>query len=87
MHRAAFVLTASFFFPFKVLQNLANDTLPGKKEAYMEALNAFITSNQQPLKQYYRDLLDGHDGPSGARRVPEEANALVLLCCCYMLNT
>jgi len=56
----------------KVLQNLANDTLPGKKEAYMEALNAFITSNQQPLKQYYRDLLDGHDGPSGARRVPEE---------------
>lgn len=56
----------------KVLQNLANDTLPGKKEGYMERLNMFITTNQEPLKHYYRNLIEGHDGPSGARAVPED---------------
>lgn len=56
----------------KVFQNLANDTLPGKKETYMERLNMFITTNQEPLKHYYRNLIDGHDGPTGARQVPSE---------------
>jgi len=55
----------------KVLQNLANDTLPGKKESFMERLNLFITTNQEPLKEYYRQLVDGHDGPSGARDIPD----------------
>jgi hypothetical protein len=38
----------------------------------MERLNMFITTNQEPLKHYYRNLVDGHDGPSGSREVPEE---------------
>jgi len=40
----------------KVMQNLANDTLPGKKEGYMERLNEFITSNQNHLRGFYADL-------------------------------
>ena len=41
----------------KVMQNLANDTLPSKKEGYMERLNEFITSNQERLRAFYADLI------------------------------
>jgi hypothetical protein len=50
----------------KVMQNLANDTLPGKKEGYMERLNDFITSNQQPLRQFYATLINNADEGSSA---------------------
>lgn len=40
----------------KVLQNLANDTLPGTKEAYMERLNSFISSNKASLERFYHEL-------------------------------
>jgi len=50
----------------KVMQNLANDTLPGKKEGYMERLNDFITSNQQPMRQFYATLISDADNGSTA---------------------
>lgn len=45
----------------KVLQNLANDTLPGAKEAYMERLNAFIVSNKPALGRFYDQIVDHPD--------------------------
>eukprot|EP01088_Endostelium_zonatum_P012083 TRINITY_DN2624_c0_g2_i1.p1 TRINITY_DN2624_c0_g2~~TRINITY_DN2624_c0_g2_i1.p1 ORF type:complete len:983 (-),score=210.82 TRINITY_DN2624_c0_g2_i1:156-3104(-) len=41
----------------KVLQNLANDTLPGVKEAYMEKLNEFISNNRGSLQKFYDKLI------------------------------
>jgi hypothetical protein len=41
----------------KVLQNLANNTLPGAKEAYMEKLNAFIIANKPALDQFYDKMV------------------------------
>ncbi|KAL6055862.1 Ras GTPase activating protein ira2 [Balamuthia mandrillaris] len=69
----------------KVLQNLANDTLPGKKEHYMERLNDFITSNQDPLRKFYRNVLDASASSeeSGLVTVPATVsmNGLVALYC------
>lgn len=45
----------------KVLQNLANDTLPGTKEAYMERLNAFITTNKPALERFYAQIVEHPD--------------------------
>jgi len=36
----------------KVLQNLANNTLPGNKEAYMQRMNEFIVSNNTAMKDF-----------------------------------
>eukprot|EP01087_Luapelamoeba_hula_P014658 TRINITY_DN4339_c0_g2_i1.p1 TRINITY_DN4339_c0_g2~~TRINITY_DN4339_c0_g2_i1.p1 ORF type:complete len:943 (-),score=160.44 TRINITY_DN4339_c0_g2_i1:50-2878(-) len=66
----------------KVMQNLANDTLPGKKEHYMERLNEFITSNQDSLRHFYDGLIRRADeGPRNSSRVPQEVrtNAVVQL--------
>jgi hypothetical protein len=41
----------------KVLQNLANNTLPGMKEAYMEKLNTFIVTNKPTLDQFYNKMV------------------------------
>eukprot|EP01090_Pellita_catalonica_P022477 TRINITY_DN8755_c0_g1_i1.p2 TRINITY_DN8755_c0_g1~~TRINITY_DN8755_c0_g1_i1.p2 ORF type:complete len:117 (+),score=21.38 TRINITY_DN8755_c0_g1_i1:265-615(+) len=41
----------------KVIQNLANETMPGKKEAYMKQLNDFIINNTEPLRSFYQSLL------------------------------
>jgi neurofibromin 1 len=35
----------------KILQNLASGTLPGKKEDFLQKMNDFIASNQDPLKE------------------------------------
>ena len=40
----------------KVLQNLANDTLFGAKEAYMVGMNPFMGSALQQLQRYVSDL-------------------------------
>jgi hypothetical protein len=42
----------------KILQNLANNTLPGKKEEYMEKMNDFIVSNQSALRQFFDKLVE-----------------------------
>ena len=41
----------------KVLQNLANNTLPGAKEEYMRALNDFITTNLEEMKDFFEKIL------------------------------
>ena len=41
----------------KVLQNLANGILFGKKENYMVKLNEFITSNTDTMKSFVQELL------------------------------
>lgn len=41
----------------KVIQNLANGTLPGSKEDYMDRLNDFITSNQDDLQAFLDRIL------------------------------
>jgi len=66
----------------KVMQNLANDTLPGKKEGYMERLNEFITSNQNHLRGFYADLIaHAEDGPQSHLAIPENVkiNSLIQL--------
>jgi len=45
----------------KVLQNLANDTLPGVKEEFMEKLNSFITTNQPALARFYEEIVEQPD--------------------------
>jgi DNA-binding protein len=37
----------------KILQNLANNTLPGKKEGFMEHLNDFVTANIDKLNKFF----------------------------------
>jgi len=66
----------------KVMQNLANDTLPGKKEGYMERLNEFITSNQDRLRSFYAELIaHAEDGPQEQPSVPNsvKTNSLIQL--------
>ena len=41
----------------KVLQNLANNTLPGAKEEYMRTLNDFITTNLEEMKDFFEKIL------------------------------
>jgi len=41
----------------KVLQNLANEIVFGKKESYMLKMNDFITTNIPKLTQFYQRLL------------------------------
>jgi len=41
----------------KVLQNLANNTLPGNKEDYMQKMNEFILNNQKPLREFFDKLV------------------------------
>jgi len=41
----------------KVLQNLANNTLPGNKEDYMQKMNEFILNNQKPLRDFFDKLV------------------------------
>ncbi|KAL6078843.1 Ras GTPase activating protein ira2 [Balamuthia mandrillaris] len=64
----------------KVLQNLANNTLPGKKEQHMKNLNDFITENQPALRQFYNELIN-EAGTSKAASIPATVrlNALALL--------
>jgi len=40
----------------KVLQNIANGTLPGKKEAYMESMNSFIESHIKQGTEFFERL-------------------------------
>jgi dsDNA-binding SOS-regulon protein len=54
----------------KVIQNLANDTMPGAKEEYMEKLNAFITSNKPTLERFYSRILDNPDNGKDAHPMP-----------------
>eukprot|EP01088_Endostelium_zonatum_P003117 TRINITY_DN141_c0_g2_i1.p1 TRINITY_DN141_c0_g2~~TRINITY_DN141_c0_g2_i1.p1 ORF type:complete len:1031 (-),score=199.65 TRINITY_DN141_c0_g2_i1:77-3169(-) len=47
----------------KVLQNLANNSMPGQKEQYMMRLNEFINNNRESLKKFYAGLLQkGRNG-------------------------
>jgi hypothetical protein len=56
-----------------VLQNLANDTLPGNKESYMMQLNEFITNNKDSLEAFYDTIVNNVDrGRSSALEVPDE---------------
>ena len=60
----------------KVLQNLANDTLPGVKEAYMEKLNEFISSNRGLLQGFYDKLIQkgkSTNGKDGGVEVKSDA--------------
>src|SRR3989338_4977492 len=63
----------------KVIQNLANDTLPGVKEAYMERLNSFIEDNRERLSNFYEVAVDRAGGPSNAATVTDDVfyNAMV----------
>lgn len=66
----------------KVLQNLANDTLPGSKEEYMEKLNNFITTNKETLSAFYQEIVNNAErGKPAELPVPHDArtNALVEL--------
>jgi len=40
----------------KILQNLANGTLPGNKEQYMETMNNFITTNTPKLREFFDEI-------------------------------
>jgi dsDNA-binding SOS-regulon protein len=63
----------------KVLQNLANDTLPGNKEQYMEALNSFIATNKAGLERFYAKVLEGADrGRAAETEVPAKAKQSAL---------
>jgi len=54
----------------KVLQNLANGTMPGEKEGYMERMNMFISNNQTAMYSFF-DKLTQNDGPEAGRTIPE----------------
>eukprot|EP00808_Paulinella_micropora_P031058 g83208.t1 len=41
----------------KVLQNLSNDQMFGKKELYMQCLNGFLEENRAPLQDYFQTLV------------------------------
>jgi len=62
----------------KVLQNLANNTLPGNKEDYMQRLNEFITNNQSDLLDFYNQILSASNLETANREVPTQVkkNAL-----------
>jgi len=49
----------------KVMQNLANNTLPGTKEDFMKKLNDFISSNAEKLTEFYGTLIANTDGNEG----------------------
>eukprot|EP01087_Luapelamoeba_hula_P003797 TRINITY_DN1364_c1_g1_i6.p1 TRINITY_DN1364_c1_g1~~TRINITY_DN1364_c1_g1_i6.p1 ORF type:complete len:802 (-),score=89.12 TRINITY_DN1364_c1_g1_i6:88-2493(-) len=66
----------------KVLQNLANDTLPGIKEVYMARLNEFITNNQEDLRNYFNRTLAADNLPIVTRQIPAVAKENAL-CCLY----
>jgi hypothetical protein len=59
----------------KVIQNLANDTLPGAKEEYMEKLNAFITSNKPTLERFYSRIMDNPENGKDAHLLPVPEHA------------
>eukprot|EP01090_Pellita_catalonica_P021811 TRINITY_DN8266_c0_g1_i1.p1 TRINITY_DN8266_c0_g1~~TRINITY_DN8266_c0_g1_i1.p1 ORF type:complete len:958 (-),score=159.44 TRINITY_DN8266_c0_g1_i1:59-2857(-) len=54
----------------KVFQNLANGTLPGKKEEYMKKMNSFIEENSATLPRFYDNLCGG--GGAGESFVMKE---------------
>jgi len=41
----------------KVLQNLANMTMPGAKEEFMQKLDTFFEKNIPKMEQFYKDIL------------------------------
>ncbi len=64
----------------KVLQNLANDTLPGEKQTWMENLNSFITSNKPTITGFYASIVsDPERGKDFSLAVPDYARADALL--------
>lgn len=68
------VAQRQFILVSKVLQNLANDTLPGAKEAYMEQLDSFIITNKASLEQFYQKLVSGAQrGKAVMTQVPVKA--------------
>jgi hypothetical protein len=68
------VAQRQFILVSKVLQNLANNTLPGAKEHYMEQLNSFITTNKAALEQFYGKLVSGAQrGKAAMSEVPSKA--------------
>jgi neurofibromin 1 len=68
------VAQRQFILVSKVLQNLANNTLPGAKEHYMEQLNSFITTNKAALEQFYGKLVSGAQrGKATMSEVPSKA--------------
>lgn len=72
--RAVQVAQRQLILVAKVLQNLANDTLPGNKEAYMEQLNTFISSNKPLLERFYAKVVSGADkGKPAESNVPAKA--------------
>lgn len=76
------VAQRQFILVSKVLQNLANDTLPGAKETYMEQLNTFISTNKASLERFYQKVLSGADrGKPAESDVPVKAKqaSLILL--------
>lgn len=59
----------------KILQNLANNTLPGKKEGYMEQLNEFVTGNIDKLNQFFDNIVKQSRGtissPPSSHPIPK----------------
>jgi len=47
----------------KTLQNIANGTLPGKKEQYMESMNDFISSHIAPANEFFDKMAVDHNDP------------------------
>eukprot|EP01129_Flabellula_baltica_P013591 TRINITY_DN6340_c0_g1_i1.p1 TRINITY_DN6340_c0_g1~~TRINITY_DN6340_c0_g1_i1.p1 ORF type:complete len:1385 (-),score=242.74 TRINITY_DN6340_c0_g1_i1:11-4165(-) len=43
----------------KVIQSIANMSLPGKKEPFMESLTPFIQNNIPKIKLFYEDIMKG----------------------------
>jgi len=62
----------------KMLQNLANNTLPSTKESYMAKLDMFITNNQDELRTFFDKVVAAPHLPSAEREIPEvvKKNAL-----------
>jgi hypothetical protein len=66
----------------KTLQNLANGTLPGKKEEYMQKLNEWIASNQESVHDFVDKITMPvfNDGKMNFELPPHlKANALAFL--------
>lgn len=43
----------------KILQSIANMTIPGKKEQYLELVTDFVQKNISKVKQFYEEISDG----------------------------
>lgn len=66
----------------KVIQSLANLTVPGNKEDYMRSLNDFVTNNMDKMRSFYDEMRQSVSSPSGDAVLPNDTvkhNALATI--------